>query len=248
VTGAAATRPPLDGWRTDLDDVDLAAIRMRIDLLLEDAAGLANVGSEGVQGGYNLRSDETGMGAMVFEHSDSISADFRQGRRLKANSSFQMPADDETRAALRLGEPGVAMIVERWRAATAEHLRMDDGREKRECDAAAAIVSAILHQQNPDYPKWNKIEIAFPTWAAEATVQVSGKPILTAQAQRAVGELLPRLGNVLSGKQRTMILPLLHEFRFEGASDPIAAMRTIAGVRLDMSKPMLRKAGMERRP
>lgn len=239
-------RPLLDHYRIDgLDDVDVEGMNRRIDLLEALAPGTVNTGTEGVHDGHNVRSERTGLHGMVFDKTGMVSTYLHSSIGVKASLSLHMPSDEETRDGLLEGEPGILLMVSRWRAAVAGATRIEfkDGALKR----AEDIVRTLILQANPDFPLYQEVEIVFPTWATRADLRMEGKQIVTAVGEQLLSDVLPRVGEIGRSAEQHEITPDRRRFRLEHEPDALAAMRTIGTCGLDTTKPLLRKPAMDAR-
>lgn len=239
---------------SNLDDVDLHAMEMRLDLLLTTSGDAVHVGTEGVSNGFNIASPTSGFRAMVFPHSDSVSVWAHHSGDVRASASFQMPADDDLRTALERGGEGVAMFVDRWRrtmrANPSRHVPVLD-QDPKVADViriTSDILDTVISSGNPDFPTWNSIEVTHRTSQGGGSIRVGGKPILTSQAERIVLEALPSIVEVkpLSVDRGFCILPysITHKF---APKDTVSVLRSMSELGLRLPDKVLRKAGMEGR-
>lgn len=240
----SGTRPLLDLYKVEgMDDVDLEGLERRFDLLLRDAPGTVNSGDEGVSGGHNVRSEETGLRGMVFLHSETISADFHHTRDLVANTNIQMPATEAMKQALNEGRPGVEDIVGTWRQAIAgaQRFRID---EDSIHEHMIEIVRTAIHCENPDFPGFQQIAMTYPTWATPFSAKADNKQVFSAHAERIIGALVRRIAVIRRGNHRHMLMPAATEFKLGDAPSVVDTMRSVAKLGLDTSRTMLRRGGM----
>ena len=232
-----------------MDDVDLAALRMRIDLVSEDAEGAVHAGTKGVENGYNIRSDVSGFSAIVFAHRDTISFWCHHRRRMRANATFNMPWDAEMKAAMEIGEPGMLAFAETWRtlldAPRLERFSSPrvDPMVSEPINAVHELITAIISMENPSFRKWDDIVVTMPTWVGGGSILVKGKPILTAAVERMVLDLLPTVIELETGKESYTLRGMSTDFRFQ-ALDTVGILRAMSRFDLTLPDKCLRKAGM----
>lgn len=238
-----------------MDDIDLVAMEKRLDLLLETCVGAAHAGTEGVSNGFKITAPDQGFKGTVFVHDDSVSLWTHHSGAIRANTTFQMPADDELKRALERGEEGVRMFVDQWR----NIMRTDPSRHVPVLDPdenigdhirrVGRIIDAVVSSGNPDFPSWNTINHVSATWSSPATMTVGGKQILSNQTEAAVLDLLPRIVEVKPHKidRGYVMLPYETTHKFE-TMDPLSIMRVLAEEGIVLPARPLRKAGLEKRP
>jgi hypothetical protein len=239
-----AARPLLDLMKVeDMDAVDLDGLERRLDLLLRDAPGTVNSGTEGVSGGHNVRSDRTGLRGMVFHHADSINADFVHTLGAEVRTNIQTPADDALKSAIMEGRRGVEAIVSTWRSAMADaqRVRMDTDDLHAE---AIAVVRAAIHSENPDFPGWQRVDITYPTWATPFSAKADGKQVFSAHAERVIGAIVKRYAVLKRGTRNHMLLPATCQYKLGDSTSTVETMRVVAKYGIDTSRTMLRKGGM----
>jgi hypothetical protein len=238
-----------------LDDVDLQAMRTRLDLLLRTGADAVHAGTEGVSNGFNIASPGNGFRAMVFPHSESVSLWANHSGDVRANASFQMPADDDLREALERGGDGVAMFVDRWLRTMgpnpSRHVPVidQDPKVRTAILLAGEILDTVISSANPDFPTWNSIEVTHRTSCGGGSVRVGGRQILTSQAEQVVLGALPSIVEMKphSADRGYCILPYTVTHKF-APKDSVSVLRSMSELGLDLPGRVLRKAGMERRP
>jgi len=234
---------------SSMDDVDLAALRMRIDLITEDAEGAVHAGTKGVENGYNVRSETSGFRSIVFAHQDTVSFWCHHHRRMKANATFAMPWDAELKAAMALGEPGMIAFAETWRtlldAPRLERFASPrvDPIVSEPIKAVHDLITAMLSVENPAFPAWEDITVTMPTWTGGGTITVKGKPILTAAAERTVLELLPVVVDLKMGEESYTLRGMSTDFRFQ-PMDAVGILRAMSRFDLALPDKCLRKSGM----
>jgi hypothetical protein len=237
-----------------MDDIDMTAMRMRMDLLLHEARGAVPDGDGGMDGGFRLRSPETGLSAMVTLHDGWLNLWAHHSGPVKASSRIQFPADAELLAGIREGESGIRLLVDQWTRAIGDDPRShnDTAPDPMISDLLARIadlVCAIVSIENRHYPTWNTIRIEMPTWMGGGRITSGGRQFLTAEARSAVMAVLPRIVDL--GRTTTdrghMITPYAMEFKFT-PHDGISIMRTLSNHAIALPTRILLKAGMEGHP
>lgn len=238
-----------------MDDIDLVAMEKRLDLLLETCVGAAYAGTEGVSNGFKITAPDNGFQGTVFVHDDSVSLWTHHSGVIRANASFQMPADDLLKQALEKGEEGVRIFVRQWRNVMrtdpSKHVPVldPDGNITGHINRVGRIIDAVVSSANPDFPSWKTIDHASATWSSPATMTVSGKQILSNQTEDAVLDLLPRIVEVKphSVDRGYVMLPYETTHKFT-PMDPLSVMRVLAEESIVLPTRPLRKVGMEKRP
>jgi len=236
-----------------LDDIDLLGMEMRLNLVLSTCVGAVHAGTEGVSNGFNLASPDTGFKAIVFVHEDSIGLWSHHSGDVRANASFQMPADDRLKQALERGEEGLVMMVDQWRRI----MRSNPSRHVPALDhdpeisahllRTSEIIDAVVSTANPHFPTWNTITSVSATWVGGGSITVGGRRLLSAQAERMVIDALPRIVEVKphSIDRGYVMLPYETSHKFS-SKDPVAVLRTLGENGIDLPAKVLRKAGMQR--
>jgi hypothetical protein len=233
-----------------MDDVDLAALRMRIDLISEDAEGAVHAGTQGVENGYNVRSETSGFRSIVFAHQDTVSFWCHHHRRMRANATFAMPWDDDLKAAMALGEPGMLAFADIWRtvldAPRLRHFSSSrvDPAVSGPIGAVHDLIAAILSVENPRFPTWDDVAVTMPTWIGGGSITVNGKPILTSAAERTILALLPTIVELEQGKESYAIRGMSTSFRFQ-PMDAVGILRARSRLDVELPDKCLRKAGMK---
>jgi hypothetical protein len=232
-----------------MDDVDLAALSMRIDLIAEDAEGAVNAGTEGVENGYRIKSATSDFSGIVFEHRDSVSFWCHHHRRMKANATLSMPWDASFRTAMTFGESGMREFADIWRtilsAKRVEHFASPraDPDMKRIIESVHALINAVIAIENPDFPTWEIVVVTMPTWTGGGSVTLKGKPILNSATEKAVVALLPTIMELEMGKETYTLAGMSTSFSFQ-TMDPVDILRATSAFDIELPDVRLRKAGM----
>lgn len=235
-----------------MDDVDVAALSMRIDLISEDADGAVNAGTQGIENGYRIKSATSDFSGIVFEHSDSVSFWCHHHRRMEANATFVMPWDTDLRERMALGEDGMKAFADVWRTVLAatrmKHFKSPrvDPETKDRIESVHALINAIIAIENPAFPRFEDVTVTMPTWVGGGSVMLKGKPILNAATERAILALLPRIVELEMGKESYTLRGMSTAFRFQ-TMDPVDILRATSPFDLDLPDVRLRKAGMTKR-
>jgi hypothetical protein len=232
-----------------MDDVDVAALSMRIDLITEDAEGAVNAGTEGVGNGHRIKSPVSDFSGIVFTHPDSVNFWCQHHRRMKANATFSMPLDSDLKSRMALGEEGMTAFADLWRAVLASrrvrHFSSPrvDPETKTLIDGVHALINAIIAIENPDFPRFEDVTVTMPTWIGGGSVTLKGKPILNSATERAVLALLPRIVELEMGKETYTLRGMSTTFNFQ-AMDPVDILRATSIFNIELPDIRLRKAGM----